>query len=62
MLKLFLMATGLSFPTIAIANGLKQSTNLESFLLTTFLTLLAMAVLTQLGFYWRHILKPSETK
>lgn len=62
MLKLSLIATGLSFPSIAIANGLKHSTDKESFILMTLLALFSMTVFTQIGFYLRHVLRQSENK
>lgn len=59
MLKLSLMASGLSFPTIALASGLQQSTDKGSFLLTMLLVMMSMAILTQIGFYVRYLLKQS---
>ena len=60
MLKLSLIAAGLLFPTVALANGFKQSADKGNFIMLTLLAFFAMAVVTQLGFYLRHVLRQSK--
>lgn len=62
MLKLSLIATGFSFPTIAFANGLKHSADKGNFIMLTLFALFALAVVTQLGFYLRHVLRQPRSE
>ena len=60
MFKLSLVATGLSFPTFALANSLQHIQNIGGLVAITLLAFFATAALTQIGFYLRYSLKQSR--
>jgi len=60
MMKLIVVLSSLVVPTFALSNSFEQSTNKGSFILFTLLCCFALASVTQIGFYLRHLLKQRD--
>jgi len=60
MMKLIVVLSSLVFPTIALTSGFEQSTNKGSFILLALLSCFALAAVTQIGFYLRHLMQQRD--
>jgi len=60
MMKLVVVLSSLVVPTFALTSSFGQSANKGSFILLTLLCCFALAAMTQIGFYLRHLLKQRD--